>query len=269
MTGLPFLVRRLAAGARSPALARRPGSARRRARRSGSAGVAPPGGPRSGAGAARVGLPLAGFAASAVAAAGVGARGRGAAGLGAGLARARPGGGSAGAGPAAPAAAPRPGGARSAAVPRPRVRRHRPRAADGVGRGGPQLLLGRPGRVRGPPARAMSMTGPTVRSGRAGRPSTRSLACSSSAVTVPPCAPGWNVQCARLSERPARQDSATTHLPSSPFQESHSASAYSWPRRPKVCATTSPSIRVSGPSARIGWARWATSAVRERSSSTG
>ena len=42
--------------------------------------------------------------------------------------------------------------------------------------------------------------------------------------------PGWNVQCARLSERPARQDSATTHLPSSPFQESHSASVYSWPR---------------------------------------
>ena len=28
-------------------------------------------------------------------------------------------------------------------------------------------------------------------------------------------------------------------------------------------------MRVSGPSARIGWARWATSAVRDRSSSTG
>ena len=115
----------------------------------------------------------------------------------------------------------------------------------------------------------MSITGPTVRSGRAGRPSTRSLACSSSAVTVPPCAPGWKIQCARLSERPARQDSATTHFPSSSFHESHSASVYSWPRTPKVLAMTSPSIRESGPSARIGCARWATSAVRDRSSSTG
>ena len=88
-------------------------------------------------------------------------------------------------------------------------------------------------------------------------------------MTVPPCAPGWNVQSARLSERPARHDNAMTQRPSSPFQESHSADGYSCPRRPNVCATTSPSMRPSGPSARIGWARWATSAVRDRSSNTG
>ena len=79
----------------------------------------------------------------------------------------------------------------------------------------------------GSSVRAMSITGPTVRSGRAGRPSTRSEACSSIAITVPPWAPGWNVQWARLSERPARHDSATTQRPSSPFQESQSTPVYS------------------------------------------
>src|SRR5690606_34448866 len=53
--------------------------------------------------------------------------------------------------------------------------------------------------------------------------SSRSSAGSSSATAVPPCAPGEYDQCARLSERPAFQRRQTTHLPSSPRQESHVA----------------------------------------------
>ena len=113
-------------------------------------------------------------------------------------------------------------------------------------------------------------TGATGRSsGRSKFGSISSLAASSTAVTVPPCAPGQNRKCARLSDRPAFQPSCTVQRPSSLRQASQVVLSGFRPRAISDEVTVSSSVSTDGPSASTGWAAVASSAARERSSNTG
>ena len=131
------------------------------------------------------------------------------------------------------------------------------------------------GRCRSPAA------GSRARRSRAGRParpaaaarskfgSISSLAASSNAVTVPPCAPGVNRKCATLSDRPAFQAICTVQRPSSLRQASQLVASGSRPRATSAVVTVSSSVSTAGPSASTGCAAVASSAARERSSRTG
>ncbi len=112
-------------------------------------------------------------------------------------------------------------------------------------------------------------SGATGRSGRSNSGSINSLAASSTAVTVPPCAPGVNRKWARFSERPARQDSRTVQRPSSLRQASQVVASVPRPRSVSAAETVSSRVSTAGPSASTGWAAVASSAARRRSSRTG
>ena len=95
-------------------------------------------------------------------------------------------------------------------------------------------------------------TGATIRSGRSNSGSMSSLAASSIAVTVPPCAPGVNRKCANVSESPARQHIRTVQRPSSVRQASQSVASELNPRSASEAVMVSSRVSTAGPSARIG-----------------
>ena len=89
-----------------------------------------------------------------------------------------------------------------------------------------------------------------------------SLADSSMAVMVPPCAPGVNRKCAKFSDRPTFQHIRTVQRPSSVRQASQSVDSAVKPRSASDELIVSSSVSGAGPSASTGWAAVANSAAR-------
>ena len=105
-------------------------------------------------------------------------------------------------------------------------------------------------------------TGATRRSGRSNSGSINSLAASSMAVTVPPCAPGVNRKCAKFSDIPACQLIRTVHRPSSVRQASQLVFSLLRLRSASAVVMVSSRVATAGPSASTGWAAVASSAAR-------